>query len=775
MRFFKALPLGVLASGVAADGPTQDTQEVYDGQTASFRPQGLCRYYDGTKLNFLGRDPQCDEYCTGPNPNVCWPIGGFQPSPSSIKGIDPQGKKYIVASCNCDTRDVVDATEQFGEILVEGIAAVGNVICDDIMPAVNIFIEAALTVVPGGPALKGLTTAVRIAKTVVENAHDAADMMSWFSGACGKPPDLKNFKPQDLLSGLSAQPDDLGRSLGCARRDKSKCVKSDKDDKDDKDGKDKDKDGKDIPKDKVDPATRRPLDEMSPADKYNSDWDPKNTPPGQRPDKSGAPSRNGDPTTLASNPATKSMPATKTDAAGTTTADPTASATATSDANCKRDTAPPPADQLVSASKDEIDVCAQSDNLIKELCLASDDDAILSVDGPDLIKRMTRSLWKRSGSRRVKVALPGGDLNMNSVPYDEAPILVPKLLGNQVPGLQQAFKYSSSKLLEVDLKPAPLKGLTPTDFATEHILEIQTIKAFIAFATTGSIDSVTEAADPFRNRASKASGKNKKGDDIMTPGFFKGFWDQANPDKPWERIYELLGSKTHTEHFLILDKVVNNAKALIWGLKNTMDPKRFAVAVKDSANPDKYKRTTNGGKPSDLIAKWLTPFRKAVGVYQYLNHKETKQRMFASLDDITTELIKIEQAGGAPAKGLTNWWNEFIDTYLAAMQKKNSDWYNESLKIARREFEATEKRYKDACKTKGKKPDIPDFVKFGLKAIKQYEDFAPKLTIPRDRNTPDVDLKMVEAPDADTMATVVGAIGDAVSKNPPTRREVFVA
>lgn len=83
--------------------------------------------------------------------------------------------------------------------------------------------------VPGGAAVKGVSTALRYAKSAFENGLNAADFFNgWVGDACGVP--KWDFSLEGMFLDAVNAPDSMmgsASSIGCVRKAKSKCQKRD--------------------------------------------------------------------------------------------------------------------------------------------------------------------------------------------------------------------------------------------------------------------------------------------------------------------------------------------------------------------------------------------------------------------------------------------------------------------------------------------------------------------------------------------------------------------
>lgn len=107
--------------------------------------------------------------------------------------------------------------------MAQGLEKIDNVICAIWVEAFKDVLEVGINFIPGGEVLTVAGRAVQGAKTFAENGLEAADFFdNWVGSACGLPD--WNF---DLWTALLGGPDSLGTSVGCLRKNKSKCKRQD--------------------------------------------------------------------------------------------------------------------------------------------------------------------------------------------------------------------------------------------------------------------------------------------------------------------------------------------------------------------------------------------------------------------------------------------------------------------------------------------------------------------------------------------------------------------
>ncbi|KAF2224012.1 hypothetical protein BDZ85DRAFT_260212 [Elsinoe ampelina] len=612
-------------------------------------------------------------------------------------------------------------------------------------------IDIGTAVIPGGAAVKGVEKGVQAAKTLVENGNDAAGFTGWFSKVCNPTNSDEvariNADVGKFFDPLAAAPDFIGVGAGCVLQDKSKCKKNDK--KPDESSRDK----------QPDQTTKdNQPDQTSKTDESKTTTTDKSSTAGT--------STTTTTTTTGGSTTTTDGSTTTTDASKTTTntdsSNTTTSTTGDSSA-CVTTTTKyaPAATDAVSVCKVAPDVCKNPDDL---------EAADFIDDVVDHTGIEARDLEKRSSARPFNIALPNnGEIKMSSIPYVERPAFVEELRTTTDKDLYtKVFDYSTSKLDDVKCGPQKLPtGKDIEKYAVEHIVELQTVKDFVKYALVGDISVLDSRSKAWTNKI-PASGTTAAGVKVISKDYFLKPWGEsilagkglgkvgkgtASQDVPAQRVFEALGSKSNKAAFLLLNSEVNSMKALIWGRKRGMDPAEFKKAVKVSADPGKYADSGRAGvSPTsvDLVSQWMSIFRLVIGTYQYLNHKETKSRLWEELASVRAELTNIETNGPASGVGLIALWDTFVPAYFQRIEEKTKEWYDKYLKDARVVFEKAKKTFDDdkAKRQKqcaaGKRPNdepTPQYIEFTLKTIAKYEKMSDKLKLPKEKDL-NVDVEL---------------------------------
>ncbi|KAH8799323.1 hypothetical protein F5884DRAFT_118714 [Xylogone sp. PMI_703] len=127
--------------------------------------------------------------------------------------------------------------------------------------------------------------------------------------------------------------------------------------------------------------------------------------------------------------------------------------------------------------------------------------------------------------------------------------------------------------------------------------------------------------------------------------------NSPNLRRPWDRLYERLGSVTNPGNFLILRDSVNAGKVALEPFQCPTSPNRIKRFVSNAINGDE-----------ESIEQFMSPLRRTVSVFEYLRDPLTGTRIDSTVPGIyqDLQLIKHHTEG---AQGLSAHWIEFYPYY----------------------------------------------------------------------------------------------------------------
>lgn len=254
----------------------------------------------------------------------------------------------------------------------------------------------------------------------------------------------------------------------------------------------------------------------------------------------------------------------------------------------------------------------------------------------------------RSSTREYDVTFPDGTrLELKSKAYPGIGSLFNGRNGKQV--TTDVFVYEDEQdCANTNVKATPrAQMVTSKELVTEHIIELQTIKAFIFTAVTGRLPSgklmktkITPSLWFHQNWATNALPSN-------VPASWQG--PKRSSRILGDRVFEALGSNRNRWNFVAADKELNGIKAKIWSHDYPQAKAETDVRVKG------WLEKCNPLPPSFL--KYLKGTR---AVFSYLDStSDVNRRMWTQAEDILTELSLAKQhiTGG---ENLADAWKEFF-------------------------------------------------------------------------------------------------------------------
>ncbi|KAH0355889.1 hypothetical protein KCU83_g1508, partial [Aureobasidium melanogenum] len=197
-----------------------------DQTTASFTEQGLCFHYFAERPSWYP-DP-CINYCKnhgGHRYDGCnvtsYENFDFENGDKSIISTDDNGFRWVPAPCECSNPDVEKVATSLLDTVTQGLERTDTINCAMWHKVFNQILESGMKSVYGKELLNVAGQAIQGAKTFAENGLQAVNFFEdWVGQTCGVP-----YWDDNLWTALLGEPDSLGRSVGCLRKDKSECLR----------------------------------------------------------------------------------------------------------------------------------------------------------------------------------------------------------------------------------------------------------------------------------------------------------------------------------------------------------------------------------------------------------------------------------------------------------------------------------------------------------------------------------------------------------------------
>ncbi|KAF2996724.1 hypothetical protein E8E13_005955 [Curvularia kusanoi] len=283
-------------------------------------------------------------------------------------------------------------------------------------------------------------------------------------------------------------------------------------------------------------------------------------------------------------------------------------------------------------------------------------------EGLEIRKRypalIDRTLSKR---RTVDANIPSGKITLTAPNQPRSGLLY---TGKRKNNPKNVFDFKDNKLGSRIVKNFKAILKPTNEFATEHIIELQTIALFIEYAVKQN-----PALDGFF----KTEWSKKRSDTSIQNRPGKPSYKLDGQDSLMALVFEPFGSLQNPTHFVLCESQINLFKERIWGAeKALMDKKLYEAAVKEGMT---------GAIQSSVF---LSAIRLTLGVYSYMNSPDVMAIMRIINDNIKLELSNAAILSGKPNIDLVPIWN----TFLADRFTKAENWGVQRLKARMPETKA---------------------------------------------------------------------------------------
>ncbi|KAK4442307.1 hypothetical protein QBC34DRAFT_363987 [Podospora aff. communis PSN243] len=227
----------LIARGDADLSPTVETAELIpraklaargdDEILADWSIRGACYYYTGTTAKNTEKSFRpCKIYCPktfpGTNPEM---VGCKGPTREFYRtSLDEEGLEWTEGTCLCP-EDLAFAGAIL-DIVVEALGKLDDVICGVMIKALEVFVNTALDVIPGGQVAKAVPRLVEGAKTMVENGLSESSFFDdWIRKDCGGIEINVAGDLGKIFTNIVTSSDDVGKSKGCKQKNKPTTAK----------------------------------------------------------------------------------------------------------------------------------------------------------------------------------------------------------------------------------------------------------------------------------------------------------------------------------------------------------------------------------------------------------------------------------------------------------------------------------------------------------------------------------------------------------------------
>ncbi|KAF1973673.1 hypothetical protein BU23DRAFT_568072 [Bimuria novae-zelandiae CBS 107.79] len=330
-----------------------------------------------------------------------------------------------------------------------------------------------------------------------------------------------------------------------------------------------------------------------------------------------------------------------------------------------------------------------------------------SGEGSAPFENSTQLTKRQDFDRTYSVDFPGNPIMLGSKDYFTAGQLYVKKPSLTKVIADYATNNIRRHLVKIfDRYPADRPATSGNGrYATEHIVELQTIQKFI-YAVTGTKPKLGKNLVQMSTIVDSTWFQNWMREDVQAkiatrPNIWSGYNPVKQPDGTInDLLFEALGSQDNVEDFAICELGINSFKAKLWSGSDpvvTKDWQKMAIEAADGSIP---------------ASEHLSQLRTAMAVYDYMMKPEIVARMQNAIANVKTELGKdnilhltttaTNPNGDEPkdkngqAVDLGELWIEYMDKHLNRFKTDGKAWIDKQIKHALPLYQAELKRLEKA-------------------------------------------------------------------------------
>ncbi|OAG01526.1 uncharacterized protein CC84DRAFT_1262582 [Paraphaeosphaeria sporulosa] len=248
-----------------------------------------------------------------------------------------------------------------------------------------------------------------------------------------------------------------------------------------------------------------------------------------------------------------------------------------------------------------------------------------------------------------------------------------KLFSGRTPA-HHAFQFVDNSIKDArvkDLRKAPANTI---DFATEHIVELQTLGKFLESVAKKNSALAKFLLNTWNTKLSVKQIKAR----TNKPTYGLAKLPQNSGNTLNDLVFNAFGSNTQLEDFVLCDDKINSYKARIWSGKAPMSATNFKTLVTKSLNG---KLPSNG---------YLTALKMVFGVFDYMDQTVVTTNMRRVIANVGKELANVElmfDKANLPANvpaasvfpagaDLQKEWTAYMKAHLSTISTKAQTWAN---------------------------------------------------------------------------------------------------
>ncbi|KAL1600775.1 hypothetical protein SLS60_007163 [Paraconiothyrium brasiliense] len=283
-----------------------------------------------------------------------------------------------------------------------------------------------------------------------------------------------------------------------------------------------------------------------------------------------------------------------------------------------------------------------------------------------------QELWKRD-DRTVNADLPSGKLVLKTLAYPSSGILYsPPRHNNPV----HAFNFKSNRLGSTLVRDSSRIPATTTAYATEHIIELQSVPMFMEYAIEKNAKLEPFFQNHWTQRVGQISLIRKRS---PRPAYRLG--TRPPRDSLGSLVFEALGTTHNPTNFVLCSREINMFKEHLWAQKNLMGLDLYNTSLTEAME---------GIVPSSVF---LSGLRTSFAVYHYMNSHTVQQNLRSINSNVRMELSHAKTLTGEEVD-LVPLWDSFLEDRFTIAENHGKDWLRGRIERALKEIKETRKKYR---------------------------------------------------------------------------------
>ncbi|KAF1961713.1 hypothetical protein CC80DRAFT_589225 [Byssothecium circinans] len=250
-----------------------------------------------------------------------------------------------------------------------------------------------------------------------------------------------------------------------------------------------------------------------------------------------------------------------------------------------------------------------------------------------------------------------------------------------------------------------LTKIATSEYATEHILELQTMVMFNKELEKKDAKKWEPFwNDEFDKERDEAHVKGRP----SKPSYFEEQEKKGTTPrrvKFSQIVFDAFGTTINLSNLLLLQKEINSFKERVWSFKDPMEEDKFKGAYEDAST---------GARPS---SHYLSVIRMVFGVFNYMNTPIVSGNLRKINNDVKLELGNAGYVTKDAKLDLVTPWNPFLTAHFDELEKRSRDWLKNKIELVLVDLRAALTKYNTMLDELEKKEDAKQ-----NKQIQKYKD-----------------------------------------------------